>query len=122
VHLVDDLAFEVRSLPRVVGPGKGPRVDDFGRTVRSLRLISRRRIRIQRVVVVQLEAVPIAGRRVDRAAEITAVLAIERRVLAGPGDDLDTVDARSPHAKMDRPGIDGLGANRQASAKRGRHR
>ena len=106
VHLIHDLPFTRHALPAAIGPAERRRIDDLGRAVRSLRLKSRRRIRIQPLVVVQLELIAIAGRRGDRAAEVAAVFARERRARARLRHNVDSTGAGSPHADVRGAGID----------------
>ena len=100
VHLVRDLSRQHRAGPRLIGPAERVRIDDLGRSVRTLGLKARRRIRIQPIVVVELEPIAIADARVGGAAEIAAGLRPEWTGTAAAIHDRDAVRARGPDAKV----------------------
>jgi hypothetical protein len=88
----------------VANGGECGGIDNLGRPVRTLWLESRRRIRIQLLIVAELQPVPIAGRRDNRAAEVTTVLVREAVAFPAGNMYLDTVHLRSPHADVRRGG------------------
>ena len=61
MHLVDDEVLARDPAPRLVGPSEIPRIDDFRRSVRSLRLTPRRRIGQCRFTPIETEAIAHAG-------------------------------------------------------------
>jgi hypothetical protein len=99
-------------------PLKRSRVDNLGRTVRAFRLKSRRRIRVQLLVVIDLELIKVTGCGRDPAAEVAAVLPDERGTFSAPGHDSDAGGRGSPYANVSGARVDELGANRQPAAKR----
>src|SRR5208282_5315768 len=63
MHLVDDEVLARDPAPRLVGPSEIPRIDDFRRSVRSFRLVPRRRVGQCRLALIEAETIAHTGSR-----------------------------------------------------------
>src|SRR5262249_50653031 len=104
VHLVDHLPANRRACPSRVAPRKGAGVDHARRPLRAPRLKPRGRVGIQRVVLVELEAIERAHRGLARdAGEIAVTFGLERHVtkpLHALEYDHDARSLRRPDTKV----------------------
>ena len=110
VQLVDHLAAAADAAPVAVAPGEPRRIDDRRQAVRPVGLRARRGVGIDLRVVVQPEAVAVAGAQpADHAREVAVRLGGQRGRALGAGavDDRDTAAAGRPHARVD-PAFDQL--------------
>ena len=118
MQLVHDLPFTRYSRPAVVMPSKRGGIDNLGRAVRAVRLKSRRRIRVQLLVVIDVELIKVTDGSLNPAAEVAAVFSDECGTFSAPGDDSDAAGRGGPYANVSGARIDEFGANRQAAAER----
>src|SRR5262249_27900765 len=77
VQLVHHLTADGRALPARVVPCERGRIDDLGRTVRTVRLKSRRRIRKESFAAAEAELIARARLGVDQPTEVAAMFGVE---------------------------------------------
>src|SRR5262245_9133235 len=108
VHFINDLTVRIHPTPVVIGPFEPLRIYDLRRAMRAFGLITRSRVGVELIPLIQTKAVKSAvAHRSDHAGEIT--LAFRRqfecsviRAAFGPtlDHDCDRATARRPNAKI----------------------
>ena len=122
VHLVEDLPFQMRAAPTLVGPLELCRIDQTGGAMRPTRLIPRNRIGMQMLPAIEPETVKRSRSRRRGAGEVAAVVGREGikfapriRRCRGFNRDFDALRLRSPETEMRFAGRQQFGADRQTA-------
>src|SRR5205807_449583 len=100
-----DLTLESDSLPVVIRPRVPIWIDDFGGTMRPLRLIARSRIRVEPFGRSELKLILHAGGRFNGAGEVAVSVAAKgggrSRSAFTRENNSDRLCRRRPYSKMD---------------------